>query len=486
MYLSLKEWADATGGQILSGDPATFVGGNSPGGLVIDSRILEPGEWFVAIIGRTGRDGHDYVEQAIRTGAGGIIISDEAVYGTLIKTNFPNLPVLLVPDTTIALGDAARALIKKFKAFVVAITGTVGKTSVKEYVAHIASTRWDVLKNMHNWNTEYGVPLTIFNIEPNHKVLILELASRGKGQIQYLSNIVQPDLAVITKIGEGHLSEFGSVIDVAEAKWEIAEGLRKNGLIIVNDNPEYDKKIRNRLSSKHKIVTFGSQPESDISLLSMAISADGMELKIGVNGKEQVTATIPGSSSADVQNALCAMAIAMNIKVGDEKNPETLSIKEIADALSTLPQIPGRMEKIIRPSGVEVIFDAYNSNPASLFNALSALARRTTLSDGSQVKRRVAIIGDMLELGVHQEKYHRDAGSIFKALPIDVLITVGKLAGIIRDSAEESRGFKIQGKHFGSTEECGKELSKWLELGDLVLIKASRALAFENLLKENW
>lgn len=481
MKLTAAEWAEATGGEILAGDPAAFVGGDSPGGLSIDSRSVRQGQWFIALRGKSGRDGHEFLSNAIFAGAAGVIVSDREAYESLVASRLPDLNALLVGDTTIALADAARAILDKFRPFVIAITGTVGKTSVKENIAHIASTRWPTLKNAHNWNTEIGVPLTIFDLGPHHRVAVIECATRGKGQIGYLSNIVKPDVAAITSIGPGHLSEFGSIERVAEGKWEIVEGLKENGVVVAPGGSIYTARFR----GNHRLITFGLEEADTVHPVDISSDEKSMQCTIATP-MGSFAAKIPGIGLADLLNTLCATACAMEIKVGKGKAIESPTLDEIADAINTLPSTPGRMETIVRPSGIEVIFDAYNSNPLSLRNALEVLATRTVLSDGSPVLRRVAVLGDMLELGKDQERYHSDAGRLVAELGIDCVITVGELAAFIRTAAEEHRGGTIEGRHFGSTEECTAELSKWLRPGDLVLIKASRGLAFERMLKGGW
>ncbi len=260
MHLSLAEWAKATGGEILAGDPGCFVGGVGPGGLAIDTRKLAPGEWFIALAGKENRDGHNYLSAALNSGAEGVIVSDKSAYESQVRSKKPDFPALVVRDTTKALGDAARKLLNKFKPIVIAITGTVGKTSVKENIAHVASSRFPTLKNPHNWNTEIGLPLAVFELTPEHLVAVLECASRGRGQISQLSLIARPDVAAITAIGPGHLSEFGSIIAVAHGKWEIIEGLKGGGVVVAPGESPYTKQF----VGETRVVTFGLQNSNDV------------------------------------------------------------------------------------------------------------------------------------------------------------------------------------------------------------------------------
>jgi len=482
MKLTLKEWANAAAGEILAGEPGMFVGGDGAGGLSIDSRTISEGEWFVALTGKSGVNGHRFLETAVGKGAEGLIVSNREEYELKIGNSYPDLPALLVKDTTIALADAARAMLDKYKPFVIAITGTVGKTSVKEAVAHIASKNWPTLKTLHNWNTEIGLPLTVFNINPDHKVAVLECASRGAGQIMYLSMIARPDIAVITSIGAGHLSEFGSVDDVASAKWEIVDGLKNNGHVITSSDPVTGIPYVEKFAGDANVQTFGTEPESDFRAVNIARKADHTEFEIVTPDGKPVAVSIPGTSRAEVMNALTAFCCCLTAKVDGESIP----VDEIVEAMKSLPTTPGRLETIIRESGIEVIFDGYNSNPISLENAIEAWAQRAKLHDGSPVKRHVAILGDMLELGENEIDYHLKAGeNVADHLNAGgILMTVGPLASHIRKRAEEigSAG----GEHFETTEQCAGKLKNILKPGDLVLIKASRSLAFEKLLREEW
>ena len=477
MFLTLGEWEIATRGEILAGDRSAFVGGEMVGGLTIDSRTIRRGQWFIALKGKEGRDGHMFVEAAIKAGAGGIIVSDRELWEKILYPIHSDLPSLFVHDTTEALADAARAILDKFAPFVIAITGTVGKTSVKEAVAHIAGSKWPALKNPLNWNTEIGVPLSVFDLNKKHRVAVLECASRGKGQIRHLSLIARPHVACITAIGPGHLSEFGTVDEVASAKWEILDGLRKGGSVVAPGESEYTKSYAGNVDT----ITFGTAKTNDIHPLEIKIG--NTETRFDIRTPEGAFETIiPGITKADILNALAAVACAMKINV----EGQTLTLDEIAESLKTVPGVPGRTEIITRPNGIEVIFDAYNSNPLSLKNAIDALCNRTKLSDGSEILRRVAILGDMLELGDDAVIYHRDAGRRIAELPIDCLITAGELAGEIRNEAERARNRIIDGGHYLNTDILSIELGNFLHPGDLVLIKASRALEFEKLLKGDW
>jgi UDP-N-acetylmuramyl pentapeptide synthase len=310
---------------------------------------------------------------------------------------------------------------------------------------------------------------------------VLECASRGPGQIRELSLIARPHLGVITAVGPGHLSEFGTIDQVARGKWEIADGLRETGVIVAPGESPYTQE----LGAECPVVTFGMSSANAVHPIGVALDETETRCTIATP-HGAISTTIPGSSRADLMNALCATAAGQQIGVDTDDGTESLTLEEIAEALRSLPSIPGRCEIIVRPSGIEVIFDAYNSNPLSLANALDALGSRTRLSDGSPLGRRVAILGDMLELGDEAERYHREAGRRVAELPIECLITVGELARLIRHAAEQRRGEPIDGDHYPNAEACAEALPHWLRAGDIALIKASRGIALEQLLEGEW
>jgi UDP-N-acetylmuramoyl-tripeptide--D-alanyl-D-alanine ligase len=453
MYYTLGEWENATGGRILSGVPGIFVGGENPGGLAFDTRKINSGEWFVALIGKEGRDGHEFLKAAVDAGIEGAIISDETRYHWL--NDGGSLPALLVKDTTIAIADAARGILGKYSPKKIAITGTVGKTSVKEILASICSQKSPTLKNPHNWNTEIGVPMTIFDITPENKFAVIECASRGAGQIRHLTRIIKPDIAVITSIGPGHLSEFGSIDNVAKAKWEIVDGLMPGGKVIAPVDSPYTADYRKHLD----LVSFGLKSNADVYPVDYG---NGKYIYHTPHG--EIEKSSMGVSIADFLNEACSIAVAVHLD---------LTPGEIKSGIESAPGISGRSEKIIRDSGVEVILDAYNSNPLSLRNALDSLGRVSA-------ERKVAILGDMLELGDDEIEYHRTAGKQASEAGIGLLITIGNLSKHI---AGEFSGEKI---HFDTTEECAVSLPRIIRNGDYVLLKASRGFKLEKLLESEW
>jgi UDP-N-acetylmuramoyl-tripeptide--D-alanyl-D-alanine ligase len=263
---------------------------------------------------------------------------------------------------------------------------------------------------------------------------------------------------------------------VAKAKWEIIDGLKNIGTVIGNGESPYTYNYQ----GKCNLVTFGFHSDCDIHPSSIELLDDSIRCDISTPSGP-IQTSIPGSSRADILNALASVACVINVSVVSASFLEKLTLDEISEALRTIPSTPGRLQKIIRDSGIEVIFDGYNSNPLSLANSLDMLAFRKRLSNREAIGRRVAILGDMLELGDESEIYHRDAGRLVSDLKIDLLITVGKLAGLMNASVKG-----IKNMPFETTADCANELHRILKKGDLVLIKASRLLEFEKLLDTGW
>ena len=416
------------------------------GGIVFpyvstDTRTLQPGDLFVALVG-TEADGHQFIPQALRAGAGGLIVSQPVVASL-------DTPVLRVPDTEVAYGLLARFWRDRFDIPVIGVTGSVGKTTVKEMLALTLSPRGPVLKTAASQNNETGVPKALLQLTPEHKSAVIEMGMRGSGQIAYLCGIAHPTVGVITVIADNHLELLGSRDAIADAKGELLEALPEDGLAVLNAEDAYLPRLLSK--TKARVLTYGSGGQ---------MQADGITRTEGgwsftVRG---VPVTLNALSRHDICNALAALTVAEALGV---------SLIDAAEALQAYVPPPMRMQSVKTPWGGTVLNDAYNAAPASVGSALETLAAQ---SGG----RKIAFLGDMRELGVRAEEAHRELGAVIAGLGgLDLLYTVGGLAAQIPGAAQR----------FADSEDAARfarqAFSK--KAGDVVLVKGSRAMAMEKI-----
>jgi UDP-N-acetylmuramoyl-tripeptide--D-alanyl-D-alanine ligase len=360
-----------------------------------DTRSLQPGDLYVALAGEHF-DGHDYLGQAEKAGAAAAIVH---------KNVHTNLPRIKVEDTRKALGGLAAAWRQSFNGSVVAITGSNGKTTVKEMTAAILSEQGDVLATKGNFNNDIGLPLTLLRMD-KEKFAVIEMGANHSGEIAYLTNVTKPDVAIITNAGPAHLEGFGSIQGVAEAKGEIYQGLTEQGIAVVNLDDEYAAYWLG-LNNHHKTITFSMDDTSANVCGAWQPTKNGGVLNVKINGEElAVTLQLHGTHNA--MNALAAIALAESLQVPRAK---------MVQALSKFQSVSGRLNFHRVNELFLVIDDTYNANPESLKAGIEVLV--TTLGE------HWLILGDMGELGVEGKRIHFDAGSHAKASGINKLLAVG-------------------------------------------------------------
>lgn len=421
-------------------------------GIAIDSRLIQPGWLFVATRGERV-DGHSFVSQVMEKGALCVLV--EQVPDT-------DCPYILVPDTFQAIKDIAAYYRSCLSCKVVGITGSVGKTSTKEMIAGVLSAKYQVLKTAGNFNNEVGVPLTLFGIRKEHEVAVIEMGISDFGEMSRLTAMVKPDICVITNIGECHLENLGDRDGVLKAKTEIFEGLAKDGDVVLNGQD--DKLITVREVNGKVPRFFGGgdcYAEQIVShgLLgtSCVIHAEDMTIDadIRVQGAHQV------------KNAMAAVCVAQQLGLNKE---------EIEKGIKSVVALAGRGQ-ILAGDRYTLIDESYNANPVSMKATLDALAQ----TEG----RRVAILGDMFELGENSDALHAEVGSYAGAGAIDLLICIGENARHIYDGAKRVTDEKACAAcYFASKEEFLCEKENLLCIGDTVLLKASHGMHFETLIKE--
>ena len=452
----MKHWsaqrvAGSAGGQLLRGAEGGR-GGGGPARAVIDSRAVSPGDLFVGLPGEQV-DGGAFAAEALAAGAWGVLVpphwahelvDDDVGAGAVIASETP------VP----ALGALARAWRQDLAAHVIAVTGSVGKTSTKDLIAAMVAPHRAVAASRENYNTEIGLPLEVLAAPAGTEVLVLELAMRGFGQIAELAAICDPDVGVITNVGPVHLEQMGSLEGVASAKGELLEGLRDGATAVVpSDEPLLEPFLRDALS----VVTFG--PGGDVSYegssLKGGVVPDAPPLRHVVIVKdERIELELPFDQRHNLLNTLAAVAAARAIGVQPEGRIDV--------RFSSL-----RGERVVLGIGALVINDCYNANPLSMRAALDDLAAQQP--EG----RRVAVLGDMLELGPAELEHHRDIGAYAAAAGVDLLVTVGPRAAAMLDA------FDGESHALPDAHEAAALMPELIQAGDVVLVKGSRGVGLE-------
>jgi UDP-N-acetylmuramoyl-tripeptide--D-alanyl-D-alanine ligase len=449
MELTLSEIAKVIGAETFQFEELTIRA------VSTDSRIPIKDAIFFALKGER-HNGHNFLWEAHQNGC----ISAVVEY---IPSSPPPIPLLKVEDTITALGLLAGYYRNKFSPLCIGITGSTGKTTTKEMLAHILQAKYRVLKTEKNFNNEIGVPLTLFQLEEEHSALIVEMAMRGKGQIAWLAKIAKPQIGVITNIGPAHLEFFQSLEEIAQAKAELLQALPPNGTAILNSDDRFFPFLKKQ--SPCPVISFGFSPKADVSC-EVLEKDEYILLKIKTP-KGELTAKSYLEGEHNIINLLAAIAASL---------PAGLSLEEIEKQIPTLPLPPMRLEQIKLPSNILVINDSYNSNPLSLRAALNYLREK----DG----RRIAVLGDMLELGEESEKLHREAGAWVKEAGVSFLILIGEKAKFIGEGAIE-KGFPPQNvAYFPEKEGVVSFIREILEEGDTVLVKGSRKLQLEQIVEE--
>ncbi|MBC7327146.1 UDP-N-acetylmuramoyl-tripeptide--D-alanyl-D-alanine ligase [bacterium] len=448
MQLTLKEIYKAIGKEEPKDDLVVK-------GISTDSRIPQRDSLFFAIKGERF-DGHNFLWEAYKNGC----ISAVVQY---IPPSPPPIHLIEVADTLWALGKIAAYYREKFNPICIGVTGSTGKTTTKEMLAHILRAKHNVLKSERNYNNEIGIPLTLFQLREHHSAVVLEMAMRGKGQIAWLAEISKPQIGIITNIGPAHLEFFQSISEIAEAKAELLRALPPDGYAILNMDNEFYPLLRSQ--AKCNILTFGLSPKADVTCeVLKREELYSLELRTP-KGKGIVKAAI--EAEHDIYNLLAA--VCASICAG-------LSFEEISQQLPTIPRPPMRLELIQLPNHILLINDTYNSNPLSLKSALEYLKDK----EG----RRIAVLGDMLELGPESDRIHYEAGKWVKDARVDILITIGEKARHLKDGAIASGFSPDKAFSFSSRDEAFPYLRELLQEGDMVLVKASRKLELDKLVEE--
>ena len=443
MISMLLSEAAKTVGSSLDGEDVVFCGCST------DSRTIEKGNLFIALKGDYF-DGHQYISVAEKKGASSLIVDR----GT------PNTkPFVKVKNTRKAMGLLAKSWREKITIPLIAITGSNGKTTVKEMVTSILSTVSSVHSTSGNLNNDIGVPKTLFGLNKNHNYAVVEMGANKLGEIEWLSKISSPNVAVITQCAPAHLEGFKNIETVAKAKAEIYLGLQSSGTAIINADDIYADFWRNSCKEINQI-TFGIKSKNaDVRAERIKSSIDNLSVKfILLLGKESVEICLPILGEHNVMNALAAAACCISLDI---------SLQSIKKGLENISSIKGRLEIKTGKNQVRIIDDTYNANPASLDVAIKALCS----FDGPHY----IVLGDMGELGDEAKTFHKKVGLLSKKRNVEGLFTIGKL------SIYASNDFGKDAFHFENYDELGKSLIKILGKNSTVLVKGSRSMKMERI-----
>jgi UDP-N-acetylmuramoyl-tripeptide--D-alanyl-D-alanine ligase len=423
----------------------------------IDSRTISRGELFFAVKGER-LDGHDFVEQAIEKGAVAAIVRKDQ------QSRYPSaMKLLAVDDTLVALQTLATAVRRLWGKPLVGVTGSAGKTTTKEAVAHVLAARFYVLKSEGNFNNHFGLPLMLLKLEPDHDVAVIEMGMSHAGEIRALAKIALPEIGVVTNIAPVHLEFFDSLAGIARAKYELIESLPAGGTAVLNADDEYVSQFGRGF--KGKVLMYGTAATADIRGENVqSRGAEGSEFDVVTSfGREH--ARLPLVGDHNILNALAAVAVAVSRGISEQ---------EAVAALATLAPADKRGQ-VLQLGNITIINDCYNSNPKALQAMVDALA-------AMKARRRIVVAGEMLELGPSGEEMHRAAGRHVAEKRIDRLVGV---RGLAQAMVESARKHGTPCEFVATPEEAGEWLARETRNGDVVLLKASRGVKLERAL-ERW
>ena len=420
-----------------------------------DTRTIQKDDIYIGIKGEKF-DGSQFWKQALDNGAEAVIIENTEITSEDIQ-QYSNKTIIKVENTLEALYEIARYKRSLYDIPVIAVTGSVGKTSTKDIIASVVSTKYKTLKTEGNNNNNIGLPLTILKLK-DHEALVIEMGMNHFGEISLLTSIAKPTLAVITNIGTSHIGILGSRENILKAKLEILEGMGIPKIIINNDNDLLHKWYEEN-REKIEIHTFGIQNKSDLNAENIQLREDGSDFT-AISTKQKLNIKVPVGGEHFVYNALCATQVGYNLGISNEK---------IIQGIAQFELTKKRMDIRKLDNGAILINDAYNASYESMKASLEVLKNYTGT-------RKIAVLGDMFELGEYSEELHRKVGKEVANKNIDILICSGEASKLIIEEAEKNS--KIKTYYFHNNEEIVENLSQELKNGDVILVKASNGMKF--------
>jgi UDP-N-acetylmuramoyl-tripeptide--D-alanyl-D-alanine ligase len=470
--LTLEQIKQAVKGNLICDDLKPLIAGIST-----DSRTVKAGDLFIALIGER-LDGHNYILQAITNGCSAFLVKrgyleNNSIIQRMnqnkssILDNYNGLHFIECDDTTKGLQDLARYYLSTFDMKKVGITGSTGKTTTKEMVYNICKEKFKTERNIGNFNNHIGLPLTVLSFSEDIQVGILEMGMSEKGEIDLLADIVRPDIGVITNIGTAHIENLGTRQGIFDAKLEITNYFGRNNVLVINrDNDFFDAE---RESAEYITRIVGENGKSDVVISNIIDNGENgiiftLEHRIGTEYKSQnFKLNIPGRHNA--YNA--ALAVSVGLELG-------ISLEDAAIGLEKMENTDRRLQ-IKGKDGVKIIDDTYNASVDSMKSGIDVL-------DSVFGMRKIAILADMLEMGDKSFEYHEEVGEYLAGKNIDILITVGNNAKHIEEKAISIKA-KVQTFHFNDYEDVNKQIKEIVKLGDVILIKGSRSMKMDLVVK---
>jgi UDP-N-acetylmuramoyl-tripeptide--D-alanyl-D-alanine ligase len=428
-------------------------GGEYVHSITRDSREAKEDTLFIALKGQHV-DGHDFIQEAESRGAIAAVVEYE-VKGVRI-------PQFIVPSSIVALGDLARIWRGRLNIPVVAVTGSVGKTSTKELIAHVLEAKFETHKSRKNYNNEIGLPAELINLDKHHQCSVVEFGMRNLNQINYLSRIARPNISVITNIGISHIENLGLRENIAKAKAEILEGMDSESILILNHDDDFYDYIKTLSQFKCKEISFGINPEADIHISDIYLN-ETANPSFKLNGLKIEMKNSTGKHHA--YNAAIAYAVAIEMGMRQE---------DIVDQLATFCTPERRGSFVHSKNGALLLDNTYNAAPDSIQSSLQTLSELA-----GRGKRTIAVIGEMLELGTYSEESHRHIGKIIAGMDVpELLVTVGKHAGLIGEEARRKNW-----EHFENAASAVQYLSAKVNSDDIVLLQGSNGVGLDLVVK---